>query len=101
MPEVRVRVDASPPLFAELVRHALSGAGVDAEGTAEDSEVSVVTPDHLGEARSRIVIVLHDDTEAALTVVLDGTSLPTQRVAIEDIHDLVIDLAAPGRQLDH
>jgi hypothetical protein len=99
-PSIRVRVDASPPLFAELVRHALAGADIDTEGSADDSEVTVVTPDHLAGTSARIVIVPHDDTDAELTVLLDGQPLPAQRVAIEDIHDLVIDLASPKHSKD-
>lgn len=89
---VRVRVAASPRLLHDLVARNIAGAGVDVT-TAADTLVSVVTPDHVEQATSRVVIVLCDGGVGDVHVLLDGQISEDRRVDDGDLRALVLDLA--------
>lgn len=89
--EVRVHIEATPPLLAELVQRAVLGGRVTL--SESDCQVSIATPDHAGEALGRIVIVLGDSVEGDVRVIVDGFERAVRSVRAHQLHDLVIDLA--------
>jgi hypothetical protein len=91
VPGRRVHVDASPPLFAEVLRLQLTAAGLDATAD-EDCPVSVVTPDRRNAVHGRLVLSLDDGATGAVTVERDGTAGETLPIHADQLPHLVVDL---------
>lgn len=89
---VQVHVAASPPLFDELVRRSLVGDGVDLTDSS-DCLVTVVTSDHLGEAHSRVVLVLGSSTGGDVEVIIDEQHSEPSPLRCEQLRDFVIDVS--------
>lgn len=87
-----MRVAASPPLFDELVRKALAGKGIDVTESS-DCLVTVVTPDHVDEAMSRVVLVLGSSVNGDVEVIIDEQHSQPSSLRCEHLRDFVIDVS--------
>lgn len=87
-----MRVAASPPLFDELVRRSLVGEGVDVTDS-NDCLVSVVTSDHLGDAHSRVVLVLGTSIDGDVEVIIDKQHSEPSPLRCEHLREFVIDVS--------
>lgn len=88
---MRVRVSACPPLLDDLLKRALAGDGIELTEST-DCLITVLTPDRLGEAVSRIVLVLGSSVEGDVEVIVDGVHSAPRPVRSDQLRDLVITL---------